>query len=92
MTKKEQLANVVAALDERETELVLRYIYQLRNEDLINEDGEVIIDSFYKNLLEDIDPNEAAVAYTEEEISTISWFLHIPNDLFKVSSYFSISI
>ncbi|MCJ0579563.1 hypothetical protein MMJ59_01260 [Enterococcus cecorum] len=72
MTKKEQLANVVAALDERETELVLRYIYQLRNEDLINEDGEVIIDSFYKNLLEDIDPNEAAVAYTEEEISTIS--------------------
>lgn len=61
MTKKEQLANVVAALDERETELVLRYIYQLRNEDLINEDGEVIIDSFYKNLLEDIDPNEAAV-------------------------------
>ncbi|MDZ5560128.1 hypothetical protein [Enterococcus cecorum] len=72
MTKKEQLANVVAALDERESELVLRYIYQLRNEDLINEDGEVIIDSFYKNLLEDIDPNEAAVAYTEEEISTIS--------------------
>lgn len=72
MTKKEQLANVVAALDERETELVLRYIYQLRNEDLINEDGEVIIDSFYKNLLEDINPNEAAVAYTEEEISTIS--------------------
>lgn len=56
MTKKEQLANVVAALDERETELVLRYIYQLRNEDLINEDGEVIIDSFYKNLLEDINP------------------------------------
>ena len=72
MTKKEQLANVVAALDERETELVLRYIYQLRNEDLINEDDEVIIDSFYKNLLEDIDPNEAAVAYTKEEISTIS--------------------
>ena len=72
MTKKEQLANVVAALDERETELVLRYIYQLRIEDLINEDGEVIVDSFYKNLLEDIDPNEAAVAYTEEEISTIS--------------------
>lgn len=72
MTKKEQLANVVAALDERETELVLRYIYQLRNEDLINEDGEVIIDSFYKNLLEDINPNEAAVAYTEEEISTIN--------------------
>ncbi|CAI3451998.1 MAG: hypothetical protein SOR80_00500 [Enterococcus cecorum] len=72
MTKKEQLANVVAALDEREIELVLRYIYQLRNEDLINENGEVIIDSFYKNLLEDIDPNEAAVAYTEEEISTIS--------------------
>lgn len=72
MTKKEQLANVVAALDERETELVLRYIYQLRNDDLINEDGEVIVDSFYKNLLEDIDPNEAAVAYTEEEISTIS--------------------
>ena len=72
MTKKEQLANVVAALDERETELVLRYIYQLRNEDLINEDGEVIIDSFYKNLLEDIYPNEAAVAYTKEEISTIS--------------------
>ena len=72
MTKKEQLANVVAELDERETELVLRYIYQLRNEDLINEDGEVIVDSFYKDLLEDIDPNEAAVAYTEEEISTIS--------------------
>lgn len=72
MTKKEQLANVVAALDERETELVLRYIYQLRNEDLINEDGEVIIDSFYKNLLEDIDPNEAAVAYIKEEISTIN--------------------
>ncbi|RBR28911.1 hypothetical protein [Enterococcus cecorum] len=72
MTKKEQLANVVAELDERETELVLRYIYQLRNDDLINEDGEVIVDSFYKNLLEDIDPNEAAVAYTEEEISTIS--------------------
>lgn len=72
MTKKEQLANVVAELDERETELVLRYIYQLRIEDLINEDGEVIVDSFYKNLLEDIDPNEAAVAYTEEEISTIS--------------------
>ena len=72
MTKKEQLANVVAALDEREIELVLRYIYQLRNEDLINENGEVIIDSFYKNLLEDIDPNVAAVAYTEEEISTIS--------------------
>ena len=72
MTKKEQLANVVAELDEREIELVLRYIYQLRNEDLINENGEVIIDSFYKNLLEDIDPNEAAVAYTEEEISTIS--------------------
>lgn len=72
MTKKEQLANVVAALDERETELVLRYIYQLQNEDLINEDGEVIIDSFYKNLLEDIDPNEVAVADTKEEISTIS--------------------
>lgn len=72
MTKKEQLANVVAALDERETELVLCYIYQLRNDDLINEDGEVIVDSFYKNLLEVIDPNEAAVAYTEEEISTIS--------------------
>lgn len=72
MSKKEQLANVVAELDERETELVLRYIYQLRNDDLINEDGEVIVDSFYKNLLEDIDPNEAAVAYTEEEISTIS--------------------
>ena len=72
MTKKEQLANAVAELDERETELVLRYIYQLRNDDLINEDGEVIVDSFYKNLLEDIDPNEAAVAYTEEEISTIS--------------------
>ena len=72
MTKKEQLANVVAELDERETELVLRYIYQLRNDDLINEDGEVIVDSFYKNLLEDIDPNEAAVAYTEKEISTIS--------------------
>lgn len=72
MTKKEQLANVVAALDERETELVLRYIYQLQNEDLINEDGEVIVDSFYKNLLEDIDPNEAAVAYIKEEISTIS--------------------
>lgn len=72
MTKKEQLANVVAELDERETELVLRYIYQLRNDDLINEDGEVIVDSFYKNLLEDIDPNEVAVAYTEEEISTIS--------------------
>lgn len=72
MTKKEQLANIVAELDERETELVLRYIYQLRNDDLINEDGEVIVDSFYKNLLEDIDPNEAAVAYTEEEISTIS--------------------
>ena len=72
MTKKEQVANVVAELDERETELVLRYIYQLRNDDLINEDGEVIVDSFYKNLLGDIDPNEAAVAYTEEEISTIS--------------------
>ena len=72
MTKKEQLANVVAELNERETELVLRYIYQLRNDDLINEDGEVIVDSFYKNLLKDIDPNEAAVAYTEEEISTIS--------------------
>lgn len=72
MTKKEQLANVVAALDERETELVLRYIYQLQNEDLINEDGEVIVDSFYKNLLEDIDPNEVAVADTKEEISTIS--------------------
>jgi len=72
MTKKEQLANVVAELDELETELVLRYIYQLRNDDLINEDGEVIVDSFYKNLLEDIDPNEAAVAYTEEEVSTIS--------------------
>lgn len=72
MTKKEQLANVVAALDEREIELVLRYIYQLRIEDLINEDGEVIVDSFYKNLLEDIDPNEVAVAYTKEEISTIS--------------------
>lgn len=72
MTKKEQLANVVAELDERETELVLRYIYQLRNDDLINEDGEVIVDSFYKKLLEDIDPNEAAVAYTEEEVSTIS--------------------
>ena len=72
MTKKEQLANVVAELDERETELVLQYIYQLRNDDLINEDGEVIVDSFYKNLLEDIDPNEAAVAYTEEEIATIS--------------------
>lgn len=72
MTKKEQLANVVAELDERETELVLRYIYQLRNDDLINEDGEVIVDSFYKNLLEDIDPSEVAVAYTEEEISTIS--------------------
>ncbi|MGK4107903.1 hypothetical protein [Enterococcus cecorum] len=72
MTKKEQLANVVAALDEREIELVLRYIYQLRIEDLINEDGEVIVDSFYKNLLEDIDPNEVAVADTKEEISTIS--------------------
>ena len=72
MTKKEQLANVVAALDEREIELVLRYIYQLQNEDLINEDGEVIVDSFYKNLLEDIDPNEVAVADTKEEISTIS--------------------
>lgn len=72
MTKKEQLANVVAELDERETELVLRYIYQLRNDDLINEDGEVIVDSFYKNLLEDINPNETAVAYTEEEVSTIS--------------------
>ena len=71
MTKKEQLANVVAALDEREIELVLRYIYQLRNDDLINEDGEVIVDSFYKNLLEDIDPNEAAVAYTEEEIKKL---------------------
>ncbi|CAI3378012.1 hypothetical protein [Enterococcus cecorum] len=71
MTKKEQLANVVAELDERETELVLRYIYQLRNDDLINEDGEVIVDSFYKNLLEDIDPNEAAVAYTEEEIKKL---------------------
>ena len=65
-------SNVVAELDERETELVLRYIYQLRNDDLINEDGEVIVDSFYKNLLEDINPNEAAVAYTEEEVSTIS--------------------
>ena len=67
MTKKEQLANVVAALDEREIELVLRYIYQLRIEDLINEDGEVIVDSFYKNLLEDIDPNEVAVADTKEK-------------------------
>lgn len=81
MTKKEQLANVVAELDERETELVLRYIYQLRNDDLINEDGEVIVDSFYKNLLEDIDPNEAAVAYTEEEIKKlmgiVEWALRL---------------
>lgn len=44
-TKQEELSYAIKNLDEEATEIVLQLVYKLTNEDdLINEDGEVIVD------------------------------------------------
>ncbi|EOL35514.1 hypothetical protein WME_02302 [Enterococcus faecalis EnGen0362] len=44
-------------MDEETTEIVLQLVYKLINDkdDLINENGEIVVDKFYKELLADID-------------------------------------
>lgn len=49
MTTKEELSYPIKNLDEESTEIVCQLVYKLTNEnDLINEEGEVIVDEFYK--------------------------------------------
>lgn len=68
-TKQEELSYAIKNLDDEATEIVLQLVYKLTNEnDLINEDGEVIVDDFYKKLLSDIDETDNGQDFTYEEL------------------------
>lgn len=68
-TKQEELSYAIKNLDDEATEIVLQLVYKLTNEnDLINEDGKVIVDDFYKKLLSDIDETDNGQDFTYEEL------------------------
>ena len=68
-TKQEELSYAIKNLDEEATEIVLQLVYKLTNEDdLVNEDGEVIVDAFYKKLLSDVDETDNGQIFTYEEL------------------------
>lgn len=67
-TKQEELSYAIKNLDDEATEIVLQLVYKLSNgNDLINEDGEVIVDDFYKKLLSSIDETDSGQDFTYEE-------------------------
>ncbi|AFM69535.1 hypothetical protein ACJZQ5_002112 [Enterococcus hirae] len=68
-TKQEELSYAIKNLDDEATEIVLQLVYKLSNgNDLINEDGEVIVDDFYKKLLSSIDETDSGQDFTYEEL------------------------
>ncbi|MBO1101357.1 hypothetical protein [Enterococcus hirae] len=68
-TKQEELSYAIKNLDDEATEIVLQLVYKLTNEnELINEDGELIVDDFYKKLLSDIDETDNGQEFTYEEL------------------------
>lgn len=68
-TKQAELSYAIKNLDDEATEIVLQLVYKLSNgNDLINEDGEVIVDDFYKKLLSSIDETDSGQDFTYEEL------------------------
>ncbi|EOH74128.1 MULTISPECIES: hypothetical protein [Enterococcus] len=69
-SKQEELSYAIQNLDEEATEIVLQLVYKLINDkdDLIDENGEVVVDEFYKKLLANIDQEDDGQTFTYDEI------------------------
>lgn len=69
-TKQEELSYAIQNLDEEATEIVLQLVYKLTDNknDLLDENGDVIVDDFYKNLLADIDKEDEGQVFTYDEM------------------------
>ena len=61
MTAKETLTAITKHLNEEQVSVLLRYIYTVFPEisdEMINENGEVVVDEFYQNMIHQIVPND----------------------------------
>ena len=71
MTAKETLTAIIKHLNEEQVSVLLRYIYTVFPEisdEMINENGEVVVDEFYQNMIHQIDPNDKGKKYSKEEL------------------------
>ncbi len=71
MTAKETLTAITKHLNEEQVSVLLRYIYTVFPEisdEMINENGEVVVDEFYQNMLYQIDPHDKGEKYSKEEL------------------------
>ena len=80
MTAKETLTAITKHLNEEQVSVLLRYIYTVFPEisdEIINENGEVVVDEFYQNMIHQIDPNDKGKKYSKEELlkelGILSW-------------------
>ena len=70
MTAKETLTAITKHLNEEQVSVLLRYIYTVFPEisdEMINENGEVVVDEFYQNMIHQIDLNDKGEKYSKEE-------------------------
>ena len=71
MTAKETLTAITKHLNEEQVSVLLRYIYTVFPEisdEMINENGEVVVDEFYQNMIKQIDPHDEGEKYSKEEL------------------------
>ena len=71
MTAKETLTAITKHLNEEQVSVLLRYIYTVFPEisdEMINENGEVVVDEFYQNMINQIDHHDEGEKYSKEEL------------------------
>lgn len=71
MTAKETLTAITKHLNEEQVSVLLRYIYTVFPEisdEMINENGEVVVAEFYQNMIHQIDSNDKGEKYSKEEL------------------------
>ena len=71
MTAKETLTAITKHLNEEQVSVLLRYIYTVFPEisdEMINENGEVVVDEFYQNMIHQIDSHDEGEKYSKEEL------------------------
>ena len=71
MTAKETLTAIIKHLNEEQVSVLLRYIYTVFPEisdEMINENGEVVVAEFYQNMIHQIDSNDKGEKYSKEEL------------------------
>lgn len=70
MTATDQIKQALDYLDEEQKQalLVIIHTWKKDDDDTYDENGEVIVDEFYQKMLDNIDPDDEGIAFTEAEL------------------------